>query len=93
MFIQILQIIMVLGIFFPVKWLCWKATEVWQMPEFLSYKPWVCKKCLTFWTLAATYTTVGVILHAYITLVVGLLLTVLDTIATIIDQRNKTIKI
>lgn len=89
----ILQIILVLLLFFPIKWLCWKITEQWGLPEWLQYKPWICKKCLTFWTLTGTYLTVGLVFGLYLTLVVGLMITILDTIATIIDQKNKTIKI
>lgn len=93
MFIQILELVIVLAIFFPTKWLCWKITEVWGLPQWLEYQPWVCKKCLTFWSLMALYIACGLVLHLYITMVVGAILTILDTIAVIIDQKKKTIKI
>lgn len=93
MIILILQLVLVLALFFPVKWLCWKITEEWGLPEWLRYKPWECKKCLTFWTLTAIYLSIGLIFQAYLTMGVGLMLTVLDTIAVIVDQKNKTIKI
>jgi hypothetical protein len=35
----------------------------------------------------------GLLLHLWITMAVGLILTVLDTIAVIVDQRKKTITI
>lgn len=93
MFIQILQVVAVLALFFPVKWLCWKITEVWGLPEWLRYKPWECRKCLSFWLLMTLFICSGVLCHLWITMAVGAILTILDTIAVIIDQKNKTIKI
>ena len=93
MFIQILQLVIVLAIFFPTKWLCWKITEQWGLPQWLKYQPWECRKCLSFWSLIALYLAIGLIFQLYITLVVGVTLTILDTIAVIIDQKKKTIKI
>lgn len=93
MFIQILQLVLVLALFFPIKWLCWKITEVWGLPTFLDYMPWVCRKCLSFWSLISIYIAIGLVFQLYITLGVGVLLTILDTIAVIVDQKKKTIKI
>lgn len=93
MFIQILQVILILVIFLPVRWVCWKITEEWGVPEMIDYKPWNCKLCLTFWSLLATYLTVGLIFQIYITLIGGIVLTVLNAVAMYIDQKNKTIKI
>ena len=93
MFIQILQLILVLALFFPIKWVCYEITEVWGLPTFLDYMPWVCRKCLSFWSLISVYLAIGFIFQLYITLGVGVLLTILDTIAVIIDQKKKTIKI
>lgn len=93
MFIEIIQVILVILIFFPTKWITWKITEVWGLPQWLQYKPWECRKCLTFWSLAALYAFCGLVIHLWITMSVGAILTVLDTIAVIVDQRNKTIKI
>ena len=93
MFIQILQVILILAIFLPVRWVCWKITEEWGVPEMIDYRPWNCKLCLTFWSLLATYLTVGLIFQIYITLIGGIVLTVLNAVAMYIDQKNKTIKI
>lgn len=84
---------MILAIFLPVRWVCWKITEDWGTPEMLDYRPWNCKLCLTFWSLLVSYLTVGLILQLYITLIGGIALAVLNAIAMWIDQRNKTIKI
>ena len=93
MILNVIQIILVLAIFFPTKWFAWKITEQWGLPEWLSYKPYVCKKCLSFWLLMAFYLTCGLVIHLYITMTVGGLLTALDAIAQTIDQRQRTIKI
>lgn len=92
-YLNIMQVLLVLVIFFPIKWLCYKITEEWGLPTWLDYKPWVCKKCLTFWTLLSFYLSMGLLIGAYITMAVGILLTILDTIAVIVEQKNKTIKI
>lgn len=93
MFIQILQVILILAIFLPVRWVCWKITEEWGVPEMIDYRPWNCKLCLTFWSLLATYLAVGLIFQIYITLIGGIVLTVLNAVAMYVDQKNKTIKI
>lgn len=93
MFSMILQVILVLALFIPVKWLTYNITEKWGLPEWLDYKPFSCYLCLTFWSLMAVYLTVGLVFKAYVTLGAGVLLTVLNTVAMYIDQKNKTIKI
>lgn len=93
MFINIIQVLLVLVVFIPIKWICYKITEEWGLPKWLDYKPWVCRKCLTFWTLSSFYISMGLLIGAYVTMIVGMILTILDTVAVIIDQKNKTIKI
>ena len=93
MFNTILQVILILAIFLPVRWLTYQITEVWGLPVWLNYKPWVCNTCLTFWSLLAVYLTVGLVFKAYVTLGAGVLLTVLNAVAMYVDQKNKTIKI
>ena len=93
MFIQILQVILILAMFILIRWFAWKVTEVWGLPEWLQYKPWNCKLCLTLWSLLFSYLTVGLIFHLPITLYGGIALAILNALAMLIDQRNKTIKI
>ena len=93
MFTTILQVILVLALFLPVKYLTWNITEKWGVPEWIDYKPFSCYLCLTFWSLLAVYLTVGFAFQMWITMVVGVLLAVLNAIAMWIDQRNKTIKL
>ena len=91
MFIQILQLILVIALFIPIKWICYKITEEWGLPEWLQYKPWNCKLCLTFWSLLATYLSIGLIFSLPITLYGGIALAVMNALAMWIDQKNKTI--
>jgi hypothetical protein len=93
MFIEIAQVVLILALFIPIRWFTWKITEVWGLPEWLDYKPFNCKLCLTFWSLLAAYLSIGLIFQAYITLIGGIVLAILNAIAMWIDQRNKTIKI
>ena len=93
MFIEILQVILILAMFIIIRWFAWKVTEVWGLPEWLQYKPWNCKICLTFWSLLATYLSIGLIFNLYITLIGGIALAIMNALAMWIDQRNKTVKI
>lgn len=93
MFIQILQVILIFAMFILIRWFAWKVTEVWGLPEWLQYKPWNCKLCLTFWSLLATYLSIGLIFNLYITLIGGIALAIMNTLAMWIDQKNKTVKI
>ena len=93
MFIQILQVILILAMFIIIRWFAWKVTEVWGLPEWLQQKPWNCKICLTFWSLLATYLSIGLIFNLYITLIGGIALAIMNALAMWIDQKNKTVKI
>lgn len=91
---MIIQLIITIVLFFAIKWFAWNLTERrWGFPPFLEYKPYTCYKCLGFWTLSATFTSVGLLFQAYLLLAVGLLLTALDTVAIIVHEKNNTIKI
>lgn len=93
MFIEILQVILIFAMFILIRWFAWKVTEVWGLPEWLQYKPWNCKLCLTFWSLLATYLSIGLIFNLYITLIGGIALAIMNALAMWIDQKNKTVKI
>ena len=93
MILQLLQVILILGIFLPVRYLAYYITEVNGIPVWLDYKPFNCRLCLTFWSLIAAYLTSGIILGFEITLYGGILLTILNAIAMYINQKNKTIKV
>jgi hypothetical protein len=89
----LLQFILIIAIFLPVRWFAWKFTEEWGVPDWLQYKPWVCNLCLTFWSLMGVYIALGLSFSCLYLMIGGCILAVLNAIAMYIDQRNKTIKI
>ena len=93
MIFNLIQIIITMVVFFTVKFLVWKITDEWGLPMWLQYKPYICYLCLGFWSLLAIYLTSGLILHMWITMAVGVVLTILDAIAQVVNQKNNTIKI
>lgn len=92
-YMDLIETIIVITVFFAVKFLGWKITEEWGLPVWLQYKPWICNTCLCFWSLLAIYLILGLVFNLYITLIFGLILTVLDTIAVLVHQHNNTISI
>lgn len=80
-------------IFFATSYTTWYVTERQLVPEFLDYKPFQCRTCLTFWSLVAIYVGMGIIFHLWIALIGGIVLAILNAIAMYIDQKNKTIKL
>ena len=87
----LLQVLLILAIFVPIRYIAWKITDVWGLPTWLDYKPFNCNLCLTFWSLVATYLTIGITFNIKVTLFGGLALAVLNAAAMWIDQRRKTI--
>ena len=89
----ILQILLILVIFLPIKYIAYYITEVKGLPQWLDYKPFNCKLCLTFWLLIASYLTIWLAFACLYTAIGGIILAILNALAMWIDQRNKTVKI
>lgn len=89
----LLQFIAVLLIFLGVNYFTWWFTEKNNVPEFLEYKPFQCRLCLTFWLLVAVYIALGISFKLWIVLIAGVILAVLNAGAMWVNQKNKTIKI
>lgn len=87
------QFILVGIIFFGVGYFSWWFTEKDNVPEFLEYRPFQCRLCLTFWLLVAIYLVLGVSFKLWVVLISGIILAILNAIAMYINQKNKTIKI
>lgn len=83
------QLLAMLVIFIATKYLTYNITEVWGLPKWLQYKPFVCNTCLTFWSLVAIYTTLLIIGYNWLG-ISGLIMAVLNAIAMYIDQKQKT---
>ena len=90
MIVNILSIIATLTSFLVIKYLVWYWTEGQKhYPSFLDYKPFNCKKCLGFWSLTSFYLTMMFIFKLKLMGVIGIMLTILDTIAIIIDEKKR----
>lgn len=88
----LLQALAALIIFFAVNYGAYWLTEVKGLPAWLQYKPWVCRLCLTFWSLMGIYITLWLSFSCLIYMTIyGISLTILNTIAMWIDQRQRTI--
>lgn len=83
------QLLAMLVIFIATKYLTYNITEVWGLPKWLQYKPFVCNTCLTFWSLVAIYTTLLIIGYTWLG-ISGLIMAILNAIAMYIDQKQKT---
>ena len=91
--IIVLQILLILVIFLPIKYIAYYITEVKGLPQWLDYKPFNCKLCLTFWLLIASYLTIWLAFACLYTAIGGIILAILNALAMWIEQKNKTIKI
>lgn len=87
----LLEALAALVIFFVMNYAAYWLTEVKGLPSWLQYKPWVCRLCLSFWSMMGIFTTLYLALDLMYVAIYGILLTVLNTIALWIDQKDKTI--
>lgn len=87
----LLEALAALVIFFVMNYAAYWLTEVKGLPSWLQYKPWVCRLCLSFWSMMGIFTTLYLALDLMYVAIYGILLTVLNTAALWIDQKDKTI--
>ena len=88
----IIEILLVPIIFVIVTAFTYWITEYDNVPRWLHYKPFICYKCLTFWSLIS----IGIamfLLGFIITGVALIVLGALNGIAKHIDEKNNTISI
>lgn len=84
MIIKLLTLLLVLIIFFSIKYLAYKITVDWYdyIPNFLRELPYVCGDCLQTHMMWITYLCLSYIFNWNLTiLIAGLGLTLLNTIA------------
>ena len=60
-------------------------------PEWLNYKPFNCRICLTFWMLIVIYATIGLTLNLNLFLYGGIIFAAANALAMKIDEKEKTI--
>ena len=89
----ILQILLIIVVFLPTKYVVHYITEVKGLPQWLDYRPWNCRLCLTFWLLIAAYLTLWLAFACLYTGVGGIIFAILNAIAMKVDQKNKTLTI
>lgn len=89
----LIEFILVGLIFLIVSYFTWWFTEKGKVPEFLDYKPFQCRLCLTYWLLTGIYVAIGISFKLWIVLIAGVILAGLNAIAMKINQKNKTITI
>lgn len=89
----ILQILLILVIFLPIKYIAYYITEVKGLPQWLDYKPFNCKLCLTFWLLIAAYLTLWLAFACLYTGVGGIIFAGMNALAMWLDQKKHTISV
>lgn len=88
----IIEILLIPTLFVLITAFTYWLTEYDKIPKWLHYKPFICNKCLTFWTLLG----VGISLFLLDFIVTGVALVVLgilNAIARQIDEKNNTVSI
>lgn len=93
MIIAFIQILCMLLVYFAVIPIVYYFTEVRQLPEWLRFPPFNCRKCLTFWTLIGISLVIGLSFELYWFMGTGIVLAILTAIAMTVEQKNKTIKL
>lgn len=85
-----LEVLVAVVLFFMIKYIVYFVTErIIPFPAWLDYKPYTCSKCLGFWLPLGVYLSIFYIVGNIMVPALGIILTVLDTIAKIIDEKNK----
>ena len=87
------QFIGVFILFMLANWFTWWFTEKDNVPEFLDFKPFSCRLCLTFWLLVGISIAIGISFKLWVVLIAGVILAILNAGAMWVNQKNKTIKI
>lgn len=84
--LKLLIILSFIALFFSIKWLSFLILENIQLPAFLDYKPYNCSTCLSFWLNLG----LSVCLTLLITKlsIIYIIITLLDGIALLIDERR-----
>lgn len=90
---ELFQFIGVIIIFLLSNWFTWWFTEKGNVPDFLDFKPFSCRLCLTFWLLVGIYIAIGISFKLWVVLIAGVLLAILNAGAMWVNQKKKTIKL
>lgn len=77
-------------LFILIKYITYKITYDIGLSKIFNYMPFICHKCLQFWTLIFLYPILFITfnMHYLTFLIFGLLITILDAIAMHVDEKN-----
>lgn len=90
MIYRILDILVPLIVFLVTKYFVyWFTEKLTDFPKWLEYKPYYCGRCLGFWLPMGIFCSIWYVFNVPIIGILGIVLTILDTIAKIIDEKNK----
>lgn len=87
----IIEILLIPTLFLIITAFTYWLTEYDKIPKWLHYKPFICNKCLTFWSLIG----VGIsmfLLNFIVTGVALIVLGILNAIAKHKDEKDNTFK-
>lgn len=87
------EIMTIFIVFFIVNYGAWWLTEVKGLPQWLQYKPWICRLCLTFWTLFMVYLTILLSFQCLIVGIGGIILAAMNAFAMWYHIKTHTVKI
>lgn len=89
-FFQFIFIFIIYMIILPVVYY---ITEIKGLPKWLDFKPFICRLCLSFWTMLAASLVIGLSFQLWWYMTTGIILAVFTAIAMYIDQKEKTVSI
>ena len=90
MIYRALEILIAVVLFFTLKYIVYYITErIIPFPSWLDYRPYVCGKCLGCWLPIGVYLSIFYVTGNILVPALGIILTILDTAAKIIDEKNK----
>lgn len=89
---MIFEIILIPILFLLITYICYWLTEYDKIPKWLHYKPFICYKCFSTWSLIG----IGICFLIMELIVTGLgliTLGLLNGVAKHLDEKNNTISI
>lgn len=69
----------------------WYILENYHPKPFSCFdlRPFNCRKCLTTWSMLASYLSLGLLLNNYVFMVCGIVLSILAGLALYIDEKKR----
>lgn len=77
-------------VFIVLEYIAYFTTKK-ELPEFINHKPFNCRKCQQFWSNIIIATIIYISFNCIGQYIFHIILTILETIALIIDERERTV--